>query len=168
MALETPEKGVTPAPSDSDVELTSVNEKSLLRKLDARLLPAVSILYLLSFLDRSNGTLALRSTQNSAMLMRNSRKRSHRRPHNRPPHDRQPIPHRPNALFRRLRPLRTPLQHRAQAHESEVLAAHADDRVGRCSHIDGCDAELGWVFRCAILVRSSLLQNMNVELGLTK
>ncbi|RSM02364.1 hypothetical protein CEP52_007994 [Fusarium oligoseptatum] len=31
-----------------------VNEKSLLRKLDAKLLPAVGILYLLSFLDRSN------------------------------------------------------------------------------------------------------------------
>lgn len=32
-----------------------VNEKRLLRKLDLRLLPGVSILYLLSFLDRSNG-----------------------------------------------------------------------------------------------------------------
>lgn len=32
-----------------------INEKALLRKLDARLLPAVGILYLLSFLDRSNG-----------------------------------------------------------------------------------------------------------------
>lgn len=32
-----------------------VNEKSLLRKLDAKLLPAVGVLYLLSFLDRSNG-----------------------------------------------------------------------------------------------------------------
>lgn len=32
-----------------------INEKSLLRKLDAKLLPAVGILYLLSFLDRSNG-----------------------------------------------------------------------------------------------------------------
>lgn len=44
--------------SDSDVEVLSgsINEKSLLRKLDLRLLPAVSILYLLSFLDRSNGT----------------------------------------------------------------------------------------------------------------
>ncbi|CEJ90277.1 Putative MFS general substrate transporter [[Torrubiella] hemipterigena] len=31
-----------------------INEKALLRKLDARLLPAVGILYLLSFLDRSN------------------------------------------------------------------------------------------------------------------
>lgn len=32
-----------------------VSEKSLLRKIDAKLLPAVGILYLLSFLDRSNG-----------------------------------------------------------------------------------------------------------------
>lgn len=32
-----------------------INERSLLRKLDARLLPAVGVLYLLSFLDRSNG-----------------------------------------------------------------------------------------------------------------
>ena len=35
---------------------SSVNERALLRKLDLRLLPAVGILYLLSFLDRSNGT----------------------------------------------------------------------------------------------------------------
>lgn len=33
----------------------SVNEKELLRKLDFRLLPAVTLLYLLPFLDRSNG-----------------------------------------------------------------------------------------------------------------
>jgi hypothetical protein len=32
-----------------------INEKALLRKIDAKLLPAVGILYLLSFLDRSNG-----------------------------------------------------------------------------------------------------------------
>src|SRR5689334_11824749 len=31
-----------------------INESALLRKLDWRLLPAVGILYLLSFLDRSN------------------------------------------------------------------------------------------------------------------
>jgi hypothetical protein len=43
--------------SDDDIsaELASINEKSLLRKIDAQLLPAVGILYLLSFLDRSNG-----------------------------------------------------------------------------------------------------------------
>ena len=34
-----------------------INESKLLAKIDLRLLPAVSILYLLSFLDRSNGTL---------------------------------------------------------------------------------------------------------------
>ena len=31
------------------------NERALIRKSDSRLLPAVSFLYLLSFLDRSNG-----------------------------------------------------------------------------------------------------------------
>lgn len=32
-----------------------INEKALLRKLDLKLLPALTLLYLLSFLDRSNG-----------------------------------------------------------------------------------------------------------------
>jgi hypothetical protein len=49
----------TPTRAASDIELVedgeAINEKRLLRKLDLRLLPAVSILYLLSFLDRSNG-----------------------------------------------------------------------------------------------------------------
>lgn len=41
---------------DEDLETVyRVNEKALLRKLDFRLLPAVTLLYLLSFLDRSNG-----------------------------------------------------------------------------------------------------------------
>lgn len=50
--------------SDSDLEILAegaINERKLLRKLDLRLLPAVSILYLLSFLDRSNGKLSLDS-----------------------------------------------------------------------------------------------------------
>lgn len=45
--------------SDSSEDLEStygVNEKALLRKLDFKLLPALTLLYLLSFLDRSNGT----------------------------------------------------------------------------------------------------------------
>ncbi|KAL9093512.1 MAG: hypothetical protein Q9165_003907 [Trypethelium subeluteriae] len=41
--------------SDSDVEAHShIKTSALLRKLDLKLLPAVSVLYLLSFLDRSN------------------------------------------------------------------------------------------------------------------
>lgn len=41
-----------------DMEKTyGVNEKALLRKLDLNLLPAVTLLYLLSFLDRSNGSI---------------------------------------------------------------------------------------------------------------
>jgi hypothetical protein len=37
-----------------EIDGGTVNEKALLRKIDWRLLPAVGILYLLSFLDRSN------------------------------------------------------------------------------------------------------------------
>lgn len=40
--------------SDNEVENDAVSEKKLLRKLDRRILPGVSVLYLLSFLDRSN------------------------------------------------------------------------------------------------------------------
>ena len=50
------EKGSIHTPSESSAVLYSAaDEKRLLRKLDANLLPAVIILYLLSFLDRSNG-----------------------------------------------------------------------------------------------------------------
>ena len=35
---------------------TGINEKALLRKLDLKLLPPLTVLYLLSFLDRSNGS----------------------------------------------------------------------------------------------------------------
>ncbi|KAK7467500.1 hypothetical protein VKT23_004554 [Stygiomarasmius scandens] len=47
------------AKDETDIELdsesiTGIKESHLLRKLDARLLPAVGVLYLLSFLDRSN------------------------------------------------------------------------------------------------------------------
>lgn len=45
-----------------------VTEQSLLRKLDARLLPGVGILYLLSFLDRSNGMTTSRRRLNSAKM----------------------------------------------------------------------------------------------------
>ena len=36
-------------------DVSLINEGALIRKLDLRLLPAVTILYLMSFLDRSNG-----------------------------------------------------------------------------------------------------------------
>ncbi|KAL4880894.1 major facilitator superfamily domain-containing protein [Aspergillus karnatakaensis] len=43
------------SPTKSDVdEFGDINEKALLRKLDFKLLPPLTILYLLSFLDRSN------------------------------------------------------------------------------------------------------------------
>ena len=46
--------------STVDLDATyGVNEKALLRKLDFKILPALTLLYLLSFLDRSNGSLTL-------------------------------------------------------------------------------------------------------------
>jgi hypothetical protein len=49
-----------PGNSDSEGAIFSgINEPALLRKLDRHLLPAVGILYLLSFLDRSNGLVFL-------------------------------------------------------------------------------------------------------------
>ncbi|KAK2007900.1 major facilitator superfamily transporter [Colletotrichum eremochloae] len=55
-ALETPVNDTSGADSPSEIEVgdEGVNTKALLRKMDAKLLPAVGILYLLSFLDRSN------------------------------------------------------------------------------------------------------------------
>ncbi|GLB10581.1 hypothetical protein AtubIFM57258_006989 [Aspergillus tubingensis] len=48
--IEADEKAASPSTSS----VTNINEKALLRKLDFRLLPPLTILYLLSFLDRSN------------------------------------------------------------------------------------------------------------------
>lgn len=55
-------KSASPSASDDviNTEITStIREKQLLRKLDRTLLPALTLLYLLSFLDRSNGTILL-------------------------------------------------------------------------------------------------------------
>ena len=47
------------SPSSIAGEHVGIKEKTLLRKLDMRLLPPLTILYLLSFLDRSNGQATL-------------------------------------------------------------------------------------------------------------
>ncbi len=58
IALERGQQG-SEAPSLSSEEAftnpTGIDEKALLRKLDWKLLPPLTLLYLLSFLDRSNG-----------------------------------------------------------------------------------------------------------------
>lgn len=51
---ETQDVGASPS-SNSVAETVGIDEKALLRKLDYRLLPPLTLLYLLSFLDRSNG-----------------------------------------------------------------------------------------------------------------
>lgn len=52
--------------SDDSESGDVIDEKRLLRKIDARLLPAVGVLYLLSFLDRSNGMADLLAPTNGA------------------------------------------------------------------------------------------------------
>lgn len=42
-------------PSSISDDVSKAKEKALLRKLDLKLLPPLTLLYLLSFLDRSNG-----------------------------------------------------------------------------------------------------------------
>ena len=55
------EKGLDLSPDsrhqDDNETTLGISEKKLLRKLDFRLLPALTLLYLLSFLDRSNGSI---------------------------------------------------------------------------------------------------------------
>ena len=46
---------LSPISGSEDGQDAYINEKALLRKLDLKLLPAVTLLYLLSFLDRSSG-----------------------------------------------------------------------------------------------------------------
>jgi hypothetical protein len=56
-------KGVVTASPTSDTdsreELKDINVRALIRKLDYKLLPALTFLYLLSFLDRSDVVMSL-------------------------------------------------------------------------------------------------------------
>ena len=45
-------------PSSDDDAYYATKDKALVRKLDRKILPPLTLLYLLSFLDRSNGLIA--------------------------------------------------------------------------------------------------------------
>ena len=54
-ALDRSPSDHTRTPTDSDLEdAATINDAALMRKIDIRLLPGVTLLYLMSFLDRSN------------------------------------------------------------------------------------------------------------------
>lgn len=90
--------------SDSDGTIFSgINEKALLRKLDRHLLPAVGILYLLSFLDRSNGMFPTLLYCEHWLTPVSSRQCEDRRPGGRLGHVRKPISHRTDVVLHRLR-----------------------------------------------------------------
>lgn len=69
------EKSSDKAQSENSQDITVVedgsiiNERALMRKVDLRLLPAVTILYLMSFLDRSNGIEHPYRTSAASVLM---------------------------------------------------------------------------------------------------
>lgn len=62
------DEGRYSASSSSLTEAVGINEKALLRKLDYRLLPPLVLLYLLSYLDRSNGALSESGIQKGQVL----------------------------------------------------------------------------------------------------
>lgn len=68
--VEKNEGAVAASPSSGSIaEASGINEKRLLRKLDYRLLPPLTLLYLLSFLDRSNGASGFQMAFPLARLM---------------------------------------------------------------------------------------------------
>jgi hypothetical protein len=56
-AVDEKPKNELPPSADTSESSSTVNEAALVRKLDLHLLPPLTLLYLLSFLDRSNGKL---------------------------------------------------------------------------------------------------------------
>ena len=55
----------------AETDFEGIHEKALLRKLDLKLLPALTLLYLLSFLDRSNGE-SLQATEETRVVANSS------------------------------------------------------------------------------------------------
>lgn len=64
-----------------DVDISNVDEKKVLRKLDLRLIPTLTLLYLLSFLDRGERLQMCQAQREILILYRQYRKRKDRGPH---------------------------------------------------------------------------------------
>lgn len=67
------EKGATAIPDehleDDFTTSLAIDGRKLLRKLDRKLLPALTLLYLLSFLDRSNGKVLFEGNGSRALTL---------------------------------------------------------------------------------------------------
>lgn len=152
-ALRESELGNQKVFSDSSNEglHEGVNEKSLLRKLDLKLLPPLSLLYLLSFLDRSNVANArieglvtdLHITGNQYLTaltlyfigyvifeasdVRNLHK----------------------SVFLIFSP--GSLQYRSQKMDSSAMASNPDFGLGNRFNSHGSNAEPFWILRCSLL-----------------
>lgn len=112
-----------------------INENALLRKIDFRLLPAVGILYLLSFLDRSNvanakieglaDDLGMSESGHQTEFLLPGKKQSSSLTN--PLVSRQPISDRPDTVLYRLCPLRSWLAHLLFARGSCIIPERALD-----------------------------------------
>jgi hypothetical protein len=144
-----------PAEPKGDIDTSSqesfpeINEKALVRKLDYKLLPALTLLYLLSFLDRSNvgnarieglttdlgmtGNEYLTSLTLFCTISRSS-----------------PSACADAQFSRRLCHLRSALQHRAQALDSARMAADNNVGMGRSEYADGRDTKQGRFLRSSV------------------
>lgn len=126
----------------------------ILRKIDFRLLPVLTALYLMSFLDRSNSLSPIPiPTKPILDTPHHSRQRQRRRPFRRSRPLVQAIQHLPHYLLLPLRPLRSPLEHRPQMAPTHGLATdhcallgNRHDAHGDCPGvwlIVGCEVLFG-------------------------
>jgi hypothetical protein len=135
----------------------SVNEKVLLRKLDLRLLPPLTLLYLLSFLDRSNGQplMCLLLLLLHISLMVSSRKCETGWVGHRSQNDRGSVFDRSYSLLHWLRHVRSPCKHCSEENQPPIMASDNRDCLGCGRDSTGCRTELDWLSHFAVFPRCS-------------
>lgn len=136
-------------------EAAAINEKKLVRKIDLVLLPAIAVLYLLSFLDRSNVANARveglaedldistseekTSTDHLMVLLGLTYFPSW-----------QSVFDRSDPFLRRICHIRDTMQYHFEAYHSALLVTDLDDCVRHRSDTDGSGREYDWILHRTI------------------
>lgn len=125
-----------------DPEFDEKEGRKVLSKVDYRLVPLLALLYLISFIDRSNSRLTrlpdyASRISVSVLTKLYSWKCKDCRPDYRPEHARPSIQHRCHLVLRSLHSSRSPLEHRTQDDEAQPLDRHSHVFLGPChdSHV---------------------------------
>lgn len=118
--------------------------KRILRKIDLRLLPVLTALYLMSFLDRSNSQYDPSQSNENVLTCPFSRQRQCSRPLQRPWPLLSVIQPLPNHLLLPLRPLRSSLQYRPQVASPIDMATHHRACMGHRHDAHGHRARIQW------------------------